>query len=132
MTKFLSTPLDTRKQNAHLTFKNNQHNGRHGWLRLTPAYSVPLVCKILDTHKYAATVLDPFSGTGTTALCAGYMGLRGTGLEINPFLVWFSSIKFRRYSPATIEKTRSLGAIIAVASSSAALPAVDPPPIHNI
>lgn len=132
MTQFLSTPLDTRKQNAHLTFKDNQHNGRHGWLRLTPAYSVPLVSNILDGHKYAATVLDPFSGTGTTALCAAYMGLRGTGLEINPFLVWFSSIKFRQFSPATIEKIRSLGAIIAVASSSAAVPAVDPPPIHNI
>ncbi|MFH0939847.1 MAG: hypothetical protein V1899_11315 [Planctomycetota bacterium] len=132
MTTSLATTLDTHKQNAHLTFKNNQHNGRHGWLRLTPAYSVPLVSNILDGHKYAATVLDPFSGTGTTALCAAYMGLRGTGLEINPFLVWFSSVKFRQFSPATIEKTRSLGAIIAVASSSGAAPAVEPPPIHNI
>lgn len=128
----LSIPLNNRKQNAHLTFKNNQHNGRHGWLRLTPAYSVPLVSNILDGHKYAATVVDPFSGTGTTALCAAYMGLRGTGLEINPFLVWFSSIKFRQFPPVTIEKTRSLGTIIAIASSSEAAPVVDPPPIHNI
>lgn len=132
MTKSLYKQYDTRKQNAHLTFKNNQHNGRHGWLRLTPAYSVPLVSNILDGHKYAAAVLDPFSGTGTTALCAAYMGLRGTGLEINPFLVWFSSIKYRQYSPATIEKTRSLGAIIAAASSSVNAPSVEPPPIHNI
>lgn len=60
------------------------------------------------------------------------MGLRGTGLEINPFLVWFSSVKFRQFSPATIEKTTSLGAVISVASSSDSAPAVDPPPIHNI
>lgn len=132
MTTALATTLDTHKQNAHLTFKNNQHNGRHGWLRLTPAYSVSLVSNILEGHKYAATVLDPFSGTGTTALCAAYVGLRGTGLEINPFLVWFSSVKFRQFSPATIEKTRSLGAIIAVASSSGGAPSVAPPPIHNI
>lgn len=131
MTSFTTT-LDTRKQNAHLTFKHNQHSGRHGWLRLTPAYSVPLVSKILDSHKYAARVLDPFSGTGTTALCAAYMGLRGTGLEINPFLVWFSSVKFRQFSPATIENARSLGAVIAAASSSCGAPTVDPPPIHNI
>ncbi|MCZ7591377.1 MAG: hypothetical protein M5U15_04110 [Kiritimatiellae bacterium] len=124
--------MDTRKQNAHLTFKHNRHHGRHGWLRLTPAYSVPLVSKILEGHNYAATVLDPFSGTGTTALCAAYAGLRGTGLEINPFLVWFSSVKFRQFSPATIEKTQALGTVIAAASSSEGIPSADPPPIHNI
>ena len=133
MTTTLATSLDTQRQNAHLTFKHNQHNGRHGWLRLTPAYSVQLVRGILDGHRYAATVLDPFSGTGTTALCAAYMGLRGTGLEINPFLVWFSSVKFRQFSPEVVERTRSLGAVIAVASSSTVgVPSVEPPPIHNV
>jgi hypothetical protein len=132
MTTPLATALDTRKQNAHLTFKHNQHNGRHGWLRLTPAYSVKLVTTILDNQKYAASVLDPFSGTGTTALCAAYMGLHGTGLEINPFLVWLSSVKFRQFSAASLERTRSLGAVISGALSSAVGPAVDPPAIHNI
>jgi len=60
------------------------------------------------------------------------MGLRGTGLEINPFLVWFSSVKFRLFSPAVVEKTRTLGAVIADVSSSADAPAVEPPPIHNV
>jgi hypothetical protein len=132
MKRSLATTLDTSRQNAHLTFKHNQHHGRHGWLRLTPAYSVKLVASILEDHTYAANILDPFSGTGTTALCASYAGLRGTGLEINPFLVWFSSVKFRKFSPATIEKTRSLGAVIAVASPSENAPTVDAPPIHNI
>jgi hypothetical protein len=132
MKRSLATTLDTSRQNVHLTFKHNQHHGRHGWLRLTPAYSVKLVASILEDHTYAANILDPFSGTGTTALCASYAGLRGTGLEINPFLVWFSSVKFRQFSPATIEKVRSLGAVIAVASSSENAPTVDSPPIHNI
>lgn len=132
MRTFLARALDTRRQNAYLTFKHNLHKGRHGWLRLTPAYSVQLVTGILDGRKYAANVLDPFSGTGTTALCAAYLGLRGTGLEINPFLVWFSSIKFRQFTPVSIEKARSLGAVIAVASSSPEAPTDEPPPIHNI
>ncbi len=132
MTRSLTTALDTNRQNAHLTFKQNQHNGRHGWLRLTPAYSVTLVESILEGHVYPASILDPFSGTGTTALCASYAGLRGTGLEINPFLVWFSAVKFRQFSTATIENTRSLGAVIAVAASSPDAPAAEPPPIHNI
>ncbi len=132
MTHSLAKALDTNRQNAHLTFKQNQHNGRHGWLRLTPAYSVKLVTAILEDHAYAANILDPFSGTGTTALCAAYAGLRGTGLEINPFLVWLSSVKFRQFPPAVIEKARSLGAVIAVAASSSDSPAVEEPPIHNI
>jgi hypothetical protein len=132
MTTTLGTTLNAWRQNAHLTFKHNEHNGRHGWLRLTPAYSVPLVSRILEGHGYTATVLDPFSGTGTTALCAAYMDLRGTGLEINPFLVWFSSVKFRQFSPETIERTGSFGTVIAATSSSRNAPFVDPPPIHNV
>jgi DNA modification methylase len=128
----LATTLDARKQNAHLTFKHNHHNGRHGWLRLTPAYSASLVSTILNGHRHAASVVDPFSGTGTTALCAAYRGLRGTGLEINPFLVWYSSVKFRRFSPATLEKTERLSEAIAIAASSCSSRAVVPPPIHNI
>jgi hypothetical protein len=132
MTRSLVTTPDTNRQNAHLTFKQNQQHGRHGWLRLTPAYSVKLVASVLEHHTYAASVLDPFSGTGTTALCASYAGLRGTGLEINPFLVWFSSVKFRQFPPAIIENTKSLGGIIALASSSTNAAAVTAPPIHNI
>lgn len=132
MTTTLATTLDAHRQNAHLTFKRNLHMGRHGWLRLTPAYSAPLVRGILDARRHTATVLDPFSGTGTTALCAAYAGILGTGLEINPFLVWLSSVKFRNFSPAAIEKTRSLGAVIAVATTANSALSVDPPPIHNI
>lgn len=132
MTKSFVTTLDTQRQNAHLTFKHNQHRGRHGWLRLTPAYSVKLVTSILDENTHATTVLDPFSGTGTTALCAAYMGRCGTGLEINPFLSWFSSIKFRQFSPESIERTIHLGDSIVAASWSSNGIAVEPPPIHNI
>ena len=132
MTTPVATTRDDQRQNPHLTFRHNLHQGRHGWLRLTPAYSVKLVSEILDGGKYAASVLDPFSGTGTTALCAAYLGLRGTGLEINPFLVWFSSAKSKQYSPSTIQQARELGRSISFALSSPRSPRCDPPPIHNI
>lgn len=128
----LVTTHDPKRRNAHLTFRHNLHEGRHGWLRLTPAYSVKLVSKILGEKKAAAKVLDPFSGTGTTALCAAYLGLRGTGLEINPFLVWFSSVKSKHFKAGEIQKTKELGADIAAASSSPRAPRHFPPPIHNI
>jgi len=120
------------RQNVHLTFKHNQHLGRHGWLRLTPAYSVKLVTDILKEKKNAVKVFDPFSGTGTTALCAAYLGRQGVGLEINPFLAWFSSVKAKQFTPAVIQRTRELSASIADVSSSPNSPKAAPPPIHNI
>src|SRR6187551_2686891 len=49
------------------TFRGNLKSTRHGWLRLTPAYSVRLVDELLGGQPGAAgPVLDPFAGTGTT------------------------------------------------------------------
>lgn len=124
--------ISETRQNAHLTFKQNQRQGRHGWLRLTPAYSVTLVSQVLAGAKYAARVLDPFSGTGTTALCAAYLGLPGTGLEINPFLVWFSTVKGRRFKPTVISRARELASQTVSLSLSDHSPKCEPPPIHNI
>ena len=47
--KFLSNLAagDNRRQKAHLTFRGNAKRGRHGWLRLTPAYSLQVVNEIL-------------------------------------------------------------------------------------
>ena len=46
-------------QNAQYTFKYNASMGRHGWLRLTPAYSVRLVEEILSDLKSRSRVLEP-------------------------------------------------------------------------
>jgi len=55
------------KQRADYTFRFNSSLGRHGWLRLTPAYSVKLVKETLKGESPESLVFDPFSGTGTTA-----------------------------------------------------------------
>ncbi len=90
------------RQNAHLTFKGNVGAGRHGWLRLTPAYSVRLVRDTVGNLERKAVVTDPFSGTGTTALAAAEHGSRGQALDVNPFLVWFGNAKVRNYSAEEI------------------------------
>ncbi len=90
-------------QRPELTFKQNRQHGRHGWLRLTPAYSVRLVEQILEEHgKSSEVVFDPFSGTGTTALCAAYRGKTGIATDINPFLIWLAAAKSRSYDAAAI------------------------------
>ena len=103
-----------RKRRAELTFKHNASLGRHGWLRLTPAYSVRLVQQILDGHDSAKSVVDPFSGTGTTPLCAVERGHRAVSFDINPFLVWLGNLKLRGFADSELtELEHAAGAILA-------------------
>ncbi|MCY4106097.1 MAG: hypothetical protein OXG02_05270 [Chloroflexi bacterium] len=99
----------TNKQRADLTYKDNLRRGRHGWIRLTPAYSVKIVREILDQHPNTEFILEPFSGTGTTGLVAAQRGLSCDLYDINPFLVWLADVKCAVYSDSQIAHTRELG-----------------------
>ena len=57
------------RQRADYTHKLNAASGRHGWVRLTPSYSLKIVDEILSGHPPDRRVLDPFCGSGTTVLC---------------------------------------------------------------
>jgi hypothetical protein len=65
------------------------------WYLMPEAYSAPLVEQAIAEYglRRGAVVLDPFSGTGTTALVAKLHGLRGWGVEANPFLAWAARTK---------------------------------------
>lgn len=91
------------KQNSDYTFKYNKKLGRHGWLRLTPAYSVKLVKEIIEHTPDNSIILDPFSGTATTGLVAAEHGLSAHCYDINPFLIWLGNAKCRNYSKSEIE-----------------------------
>lgn len=83
---------------AHLTFKGNLKETRYGWLRLTPAYSVHLVADLLDEWADPGVlVLDPYCGTGTTALVCAEKGIPSRTTDINPFLVWLATAKTATY-----------------------------------
>jgi len=91
------------RQNSDYTFKYNKKLGRHGWLRLTPAYSVKLVKEIIDHTPEDSFILDPFSGTATTGLVAAENGLSAHCYDINPFLIWLGNAKCRNYSKVELE-----------------------------
>ncbi len=95
-------------QRADLTFKYNRQQGRHGWLRLTPAYSVKLVKDILERDGKPTYVLDPFAGTGTTGLVCAEMGIPCDLVELNPFSSWFARAKTYPYTQAELEAARRL------------------------
>src|ERR1017187_6262830 len=87
-----------------LTQKANLKHTRYGWLRLTPAYSVHLVADILNEFDLSdGVVLDPFCGTGTTALVCAERGIRADTIDINPFLVWLARTKWANYTAENLE-----------------------------
>lgn len=96
------------RQRADLTHKHNLSNGRHGWLRLTPAYSVKVVNEIIDTWPQGTHILDPFSGTATTPLCAASHGYMAIAVDINPFLIWFGRAKVATYTKQERENAYQL------------------------
>lgn len=112
------------------TFRGNLKSTRHGWLRLTPAYSVRLVDGLLE-GGCAGPVLDPFCGTGTTLLSCSEHGLDGASVDINPFLVWLARSKVAQYSAAHVEEAqRGLGRMRRAARGSRESGWV--PPLHQI
>ena len=123
---------DTLRQRADLTHRFNARSGRHGWLRLTPAYSVKIVDDLISRHDDSRRVLDPFCGTATTALSAAYQGRDGITTDINPFLVWFGQVKTARYSGSAIASTRDACARVLDSVRRGAVEPVNAPPIHNI
>ena len=90
------------RRRSELTFRGNQHAGRHGWLRLTPAYGARLAADLLADAAPGARVLDPFAGAATTLLSAAERGHDATGVELNPFLVGFGNLKLGRFQARTL------------------------------
>lgn len=98
--------IPTVQQRSEYTFKANRSLGRHGWLRLTPAYGVKLVEKLLSTVDTEAIILDPFSGTATTGLVAAERGNQAFAFDINPFLIWLGNAKYRNYAKDSLLNIR--------------------------
>lgn len=121
------------RRRADYTFRGNAARGRHGWLRLTPSYSHRIVDEALSGHDASSPVLDPFCGTGTTALCAVLRGRDATTMDVNPFLAWLARAKTARYGAPDIRKALRAGRAAARAAGSGA-PArlAAEPPLHNI
>lgn len=97
----------------HLTFRGNVALGRHGWLRLTPAYSLHLVRELLMQAGPNDLVLDPFSGTGTTPLACASLGIQCHAVDINPFLVWLGNLKLMQFKASSARAVRDAARRIA-------------------
>jgi hypothetical protein len=125
-------PALPSKRERH-TFRGNLKSSRHGWLRLTPAYSVRLVDELLASGAGAASpVLDPFCGTGTTLLACAEHQVDCDSVDINPFLIWLARTKLGSYSSSQLAEAQSGLAKMrrAALRDSAKTPWL--PPLHQI
>lgn len=120
------------RQRADYTHKFNAKTGRHGWLRLTPAYSVKIVEELISLCESPVRVFDPFCGTATTGLSAAYHGHRAVTTDINPFLIWLGKAKTAHYSSASIAAAQHACTCVLARAKKKNLEPADAPPIHKI
>jgi hypothetical protein len=92
---------------------------------------VNLVGEILDACASSGAVLDPFCGTGTTALVCAERGIACDTTDINPFLAWLARAKSRRYSAKDVAALRDAASDVGRAMKRDGAPAWAPP-IHKI
>lgn len=117
----------------HLTHRANLRDTRYGWLRLTPAYSVHLVSDLLATSEQIfPKVLDPFCGTGTTALVCAERGILSDTTDINPFLVWLTETKTRNYQKTEVEAFNVASRLVANRIEERTNKSHWIPPLHQI
>ncbi|NLX09525.1 MAG: site-specific DNA-methyltransferase, partial [Chloroflexi bacterium] len=77
------------------TFKDSQRAPIYGWFRYPAGYSYKFVRESLDLFNVSGSdwVYDPFSGTGTTLICAKQHGINSYGVEAHSFVHWVAAVK---------------------------------------
>lgn len=83
-----------------LNYSTEKDNPFQRWYRYKEGFSMQFIEKITEEYgdSKTKTLLDPFSGSGTTVLTANKMGYRGIGFEVNPFSYFLMDVKQRNYS----------------------------------
>ena len=77
------------KEASALAFQN--------WRRFKEAFAPELVERALRETGEVTHLVDPFGGSGTTALTAQFLGAHTTTIEVNPFLADLIEAKLAKY-----------------------------------
>ncbi|MTD40299.1 hypothetical protein GIX45_17085 [Erwinia sp. CPCC 100877] len=79
-----------------MQFGKNKTTPIHRWYPFVEGYSREFIESIIDEQETKELVaLDPFSGSGTTALELQKMGIKCYSFEVNPFMFNLSSVKLK-------------------------------------
>lgn len=78
-----------------VNFVESMRRPRHRWFPYKEGFSPTFVQEFISEFSQAknGTILDPFSGVGTTGLVASSMGFNAVGLDVSPMAVFISKTK---------------------------------------
>lgn len=81
------------------------------WRHFKEAYAPEIVKRaILESEIPVKSCLDPFGGSGTTALACQFLGVTPTTIEVNPYLSDLIQAKLESYDFSTL--SNDLGAVV--------------------
>jgi site-specific DNA-methyltransferase (cytosine-N4-specific) len=94
--------VETEDFNRKLvSYQGNKGEIAHGWMRYKEGFSFKLVELLIEKFGLQPndTVLDPFSGSGTTLLVCKALGINALGFEILPvcYLMWEAKAHLEKY-----------------------------------
>ena len=88
------------------------------WRNFKEAYAPELVERaVLESNIPVRRALDPFGGSGTTALASQFLGVLPTTVEVNPFLADLIEAKLCQYNADDL--ARDLGVVASKATECA-------------
>lgn len=67
------------------------------WRNFKEAFAPELIHRAVSETGNVSSIVDPFGGSGTTALAAQFLGAHPTTVEVNPFLADLIEAKISRY-----------------------------------
>ena len=95
-----------RRSVPHLgTNKGAQQLAFQSWRRMKEAFAPEVVARAVSESRIPVkTCIDPFGGSGTTALTAQFLGIKPISIEVNPYLADLTRAKLTTYDAEALRR----------------------------